>query len=410
MPSKKKSKKGSENSAPKLETIIADFTRDLSNTFPEYSYLWSKWTQPLDQEELTNLHQYFYKVMPERFFDILYQNEDIFLPTSEINTFFLPNVEFKLLYNCDNITTTTKDAIWKYLQLILFTLTPSLKDKTPFGDAQNLFDGIDESELQSKITEAISGIGDFFKNIRKETAGQEEGGQEEAFQNCEGEPREKYNMPNPNNIFDNLKSLFDGKIGKLAKELAEEMSDEFKEIFGNEGGVGADPKDVFKKLMKDPKKIMNLVQKLSTKLKSKFESGEVNQDDMMREASQFMKQFKDMGGAGSEQFKEMFQNMTKGMGLGKNAKMDVNALARMEKQMDMRERMKRNVEKKRAEQEASNIKMVNGTPVFQLDGGEKQEKSSKEDIDKLMKEMGLENEVVNASSNTNNKKKKKAKK
>jgi hypothetical protein len=41
-----------------------------------------------------------------------------------------------------------------------------------------------------------------------------------------------------------------------------------------------------------------------------------------------------------------------------------------------------------------------------LDGGEKQEKSSKEDIDKLMKEMGLENEVVA----NNNKKKKKVKK
>jgi hypothetical protein len=104
-----------------------------------------------------------------------------------------------------------------------------------------------------------------------------------------------------------------------------------------------------------------------------------------------MKQFKDMGGANSDQFKEMFQNMTKGMGLPKNAKMDVNALSRMEKQMAMRERMKKNVEKKREEmrlQEEAKKKLhkkEDGTTVFRLDG-EKQEKSMKETEENLIKE------------------------
>jgi hypothetical protein len=112
---------------------------------------------------------------------------------------------------------------------------------------------------------------------------------------------------------------------------------------------------------------------------------------MMKEATEFMKQFKDMGGANSEQFKEMFQNMTKGMGLPKNAKMDVNALSRMEKQMAMRERMKKNVERKREEmrlqEEAKkNLhKKEDGTTVFRLDG-EKQEKSMKETEEILIKE------------------------
>jgi hypothetical protein len=421
----------------KLSKIVNDFTKDLSITFPEYKYLWEKWCEPLEEEEVKNLHEYFCKMYPERFFDILYQNEEIFQVDGEINTFFLPNVEFKLLYHCENVTETTKNAIWKYLQLILFTLTSSLKHKENFGDSANLFDGIDESELQSKITEAVGGIGEFFKNVQRNNGTKssssssssidsskneeqdsdgceskfslnDEEKEQEKTETEEGEPSVFSETPlDANNIFENLKGLFDGKIGKLAKELAVEMSEEFKDIFGTDGSLGedmeqGDPKDIFKKLMKDPKKIMNLVQKLSTKLKSKFQSGEVNQEEMMSEATEFMKQFKSMGGANSDQFKEMFQNMTKGMGLGKNAKMDVNALNRMEKQMDARARIKRNLERKRLEQQQkdeqqkqSNIQYNGGKAVFRLDGEEKQEKSTKEDIDRIMREMNFTNELTN---------------
>jgi hypothetical protein len=101
--------------------------------------------------------------------------------------------------------------------------------------------------------------------------------------------------------------------------------------------------------------------------------------------------------------------MTKGMGLGKNARMDTNAFQQMQKQMETRERIRKNVEKKRAEMDAANkIKTVNGTSVFQLEG-EKQEKSTKEDIDKIMMDLNLTNEII-APESSQNKKKKKAKK
>jgi hypothetical protein len=117
-----------------------------------------------------------------------------------------------------------------------------------------------------------------------------------------------------------------------------------------------------------------------------------------------MKQFK--GAGGTDQFKEVFQNMTKGMGLGKNARMDTNAFQQMQKQMETRERIRKNVEKKRAEMDAANkIKTVNGTSVFQLEG-EKQEKSTKEDIDKIMMDLNLTNEIIAPESSQNNKKKK----
>lgn len=405
----------------KLSKIVNDFARDLTTTFPEYKYLWEKWCEPLAEEEAKNLHEYFCKTYPERFFDILYQNEDIFQVDGNTNTFFLPNVEFKLLYNCENITETTKNAIWKYLQLILFTLTSSLKHRENFGDSANLFDGIDEGDLQNKISEAVGGIGEFFKNIQQRNSDSESnlgdlGDLGEESTESRQPDDSSFPLPNTENIFENLKGLFDGKIGKLAKELAGEMSEEFKDIFG--AGDDMESKDIFKKLMKDPAKIMNLVKKLQAKLKTKFQSGEVNQEEMMSEATEFMKQFKNMGGANSDQFKEMFQNMTKGMGLGKNAKMDVNALARMEKQMDTRARIKRNLERKRQEQQ-SNIQYNDGKATFHIEGEEKQEKSTKEDIDRIMREMNfteedeIKNEVVNrgnGEASKNKKKKNKGKK
>ena len=127
-------------------TIVRDFLKDLSVTFPEYIYLWASWTDPkLPESEIQRLYEYCTSIFPERFFDILYQNGDIFQQDSNINTFFLPNVDFKVLYNTVNVSENTKKALWKYLQLLLFTIVNSVKDKTNFGDTMNLFDGINEN-------------------------------------------------------------------------------------------------------------------------------------------------------------------------------------------------------------------------------------------------------------------------
>ena len=113
-------------------TIIQEFLNDLITTFPEYKYLISKfWTfdynemypYVYDVEERKKLIEnskndsiiYIYShcksFYPSRFFDILYQNADIFDEMSEINTEFLPRIVFKHLWN-ENITDNTKNTIW----------------------------------------------------------------------------------------------------------------------------------------------------------------------------------------------------------------------------------------------------------------------------------------------------------
>jgi len=473
-----------------FKTILFDFFHDLSKTFPEYKELWSKYsTLESITSEVRTLFDYFITVFPERFSDILYQNEDIFKPESTINTFFLPNIDFKILYNCNDITETTKKAIWKYLQIILFTIMNSVRDKSKFGEAMNLFEGINDKELQEKLSETMKDITDFFSNISHSEKNGEpypnlekmkeqfshmfEGGEppnlekikeqfshmfggnpdmkdefsnmfegdsppdmtkiEEVFaslfekmkdsekkdsekkdsenKNSEKKDSEESqknpfaNMPDPNNLHEHLKKLFDGKIGRLAKELAEELSGDLTSMFKEDGVDIKTSQDVLKHIIKNPKKMMELVKTIGTKLTSKIQSGEISQEEMMREASELMSQMKNMGG--KDQFSEILKNMTKNMGgMGKNAKIDMNALSRLEKQMSTKDRIRKNVELKRQEKEQEqkfkidpNVKVEKkdstNNLVFKI-GEEKQEKSEKinEEIDDLITKLDLKNESI----------------
>jgi hypothetical protein len=391
MPSSKKEKLSSIPTT--LPQLIIDFVRDLSTTFPEYAPMMEKWSTMESlgvvlkdekivrgKNEITYLFDYIAHFYPERFFDILYQNDDIFLPTATVLPTFLPQIDFRLFFHCPNVTQTTKDAIWKYLQLILFSLTSSM-NKMNFGeDTKSLFDGIDETELQEKIKEAVSGITEFFTRLKPTTSESSE----EDVPEASASASDKSFEPDAKNIFENLQKMFNGKIGSLAKQLMEEMSEEVKDLMDELGlSEEGESKLDFKKLMKNPQKIMTLIKKMSEKLKQKMQSGELPQEELMKEATEFMKQFKEMGGANSEKFKEMFKNM----GLGKNAKLDMNALTRMEKKMKMAERMRANVEKKRATTILPLQKREDGTKIFTVPGGEVQEKSTKEDIERILKEI-----------------------
>ena len=388
-------------SAPdNFRSVIGDFVNDLSTTFPELSNKWAKWsTIETSDSEFQELFDYTTKIYPERFFDILYQNEDIFNADSSINTVFLPNVEFKELYNCAGISDTTRKSIWKYLQVILFTVVGSMKDKSSFGETANLFDGINESELQDKLKDAMGNIGDFFSKMGDDSF---EGANEGANEDDAPPLFNPKNMPKPEDIHDHLKTLFNGKIGNLAKELAEEVSGDFADVFGDDIKDIKSTKDVFAKLMKNPQKISGLVKKVGEKLNEKMNRGDISKEDIMSEAGELMRKMKEMGGA--ENFASMFKNMAKNMGVNipKGAKIDTNALKQMEKKMSANEKMKARIQAKKQKQaEETMLQHIHrekaleerrkslvstftmsteaGNPenlVFELKGAEKQEKSS----------------------------------
>jgi hypothetical protein len=400
----------------KFASVLSDFTNDLSITFPEYEYLWSKWriVENIPESMLKTVYFHCLDVYPERFFDILYQNDDIFAEKSEVNTQFLPNVNFKLLFHCKNITENTKTAIWKYLQLMLFTVIGNLKDKSEFGKSMNLFEGIDESELQSKLTEAMSNMSDFFSKSASgdsgvgssendffekmnaefasfaneasanESSKDSSAGAKDSSAGAKDSSKESsdknQNIPNPEDMFNHLKGLFDGKLGGLAKELIEELTDDLKDTFDfKDMDDTANPKDIFKKMMRHPDKFMKIIKKVNEKFQDKMKRGDISQEDIMKEAGDMLKKMKEMGGD-AKQMNEMFQNMAKSMGhgLNKNMKVDTNALNRMMKSQDIKDRLRSKVSQKQEQQKNFDLQQIDSNNmVYRPLGAEKAERSLK---------------------------------
>lgn len=453
-----------------FRTIISDMTKDLSTTFPEYAHLWEKWTNPaLPEKEVRYLFEYCTTVYPERFFDLLYQSTSLFEKSNTSNTCFLPGVDFKLLFNCEGVSENTQKTMWKYLQLMLFTIVGSIHDKSKFGDSANLFDGVDETELHNKLSEAMESMSDFFKNMEtpsndSASAGQGAGqgadvnfeesiksmseqfgkfmdhttaGPDESTGSADDStgPSFTFNkdkmggMPNIAELHGHIKSMFDGKIGTLAKELAEEISQDMQDILGEDGENIKSTADVLKTMMKNPNKIKGLIKTVGDKLNQKISSGEISQEELMKEAGELIGKMKDMGGTGAD-FQSMFKDMAKNMGVNipKNAKVDVNAMDRLTKESSMRERLKnRLMMKKTKEAEAIAAAKAaierntqNYVPydfsleptgtnkyVFKLDGEESQQTSS---VVKPVNESGGLGGAGGAGGESKKKKKKKNKK
>jgi hypothetical protein len=370
----------------KFPEVIRDFLADLTIAFPEYVYLWEVWQEP--GADIKPLYEYCLAMYPERFFDILYQNEEVI--ESDSNMMFLPNIDFRMLLTAPGISENTKQAIWKYLQLILITIMGNVKSAASFGDTAGLFEGIEEEELQKKLGDTIEGLTDFFKGLSKDGSSESmEKAFEEMFESrtsdtegasgaeasgaeasgAEASGTEEGNaMPNADDLHNHLKSLFDGKIGTLAKELAEEMSGEVMDMFDD--GEAKETSDVLKKMMRNPKKIMDLVKKIGSKLDDKMKAGSISQEELMKEATEMMSKMK--GGAGGKEFQDMMKNMMKTMGGSAGKGMfDMNRMTSMMGQNVQKERMRTKLEQRHTLE-------AKGSPnefVFKMPGEEVQEKS-----------------------------------
>ena len=324
-----------------FKKVIFEFLSDISNTFPEYKstlglFLDSNGINISNSESdaqkvVDILYEYCSKVYPERFFDILYKNEKIFdknvsesaSASANVNTHFLPNIDFSVLWKTEGITDATRETIWKYLQLILMTIITNVDDRKSFGDAANLFEAINEDELRNKLEETIHQMYNMFQGDQCEGKCQQDSnanacpesspGDENASDakseefnffdwaknmNKNGDGNTEPNNANAESIHDHISHILNGKIGKLAKEIAEETAKDvdFGMDFGGESGENVDFQNVFQKMFKNPGKLMSLVKNVGSKLDEKFKSGEIKESELMQEASDLLSKMKGMPG------------------------------------------------------------------------------------------------------------------
>jgi len=343
--------------------IINDFVIDILTTFPEYAGIVSRWwshgkvgNSDKKEAECLAAFRHCVKVFPERFFDILYKNPEIFKEDSEENTEFLPGIVFKLLWS-DNISDTTRATIWKYLQLVLFSVIGSVHTSSDLGDTAKLFEAINEDELKNKLQETFENMQNLFDanaNANAETNAETEGAETEST-----DPNSKINMdnmPSPEQIHDHINSMMGGKLGKLAMELAEETANDLNLDLDET----KDAKDVFQKLFKNPGKMMGMVKNIGNKIDEKIKSGEIKESELMSEGMDLLNKMQSMPGMGDMQ--KMFSQM--GIpGLGKGAKMNMGAMeAQLNKNMKaakMKERMQAKAEANKAQTNKPNLATMN---------------------------------------------------
>ena len=331
-----------------FEKIIKDFTKDLLVSFPELKDDLHKDIQSicLDKEDkqdaIARLHEHVKLLFPQRFFDILYENPDMFT-NEENNVEFLPGIDFKELWK-ENISDKTRDCIWKYLQLLLFTVAGKLSSNESFGDTAKLFEAIDEDELKNKLEETMSSLQNMFKETMNNKNYDDEDIEEDESEN----DTSRFSMPKPEDIHSHIQDMFDGKIGNLAKEIADETMKDMDIDMNNPENATS----MFKNLLKDPKKLMGLVQSVGKKLDEKLKSGEVKETELLKEASEMLKKMKDMPGMNhmESMFKNMGIPMPSGAG-GRGSKMNFGAmqgrLNQQMKQAQMKERMRERMEKQK---------------------------------------------------------------
>jgi len=335
--------------------VIKDFVSDLRSTFPEYAPLINKWWKSdseydyiEDQEErkiaidkghiisAKIVFGFCKKKMPSKFFDILYQNEDMFKEDSTEDTEFLPHIYFKNLWQFD-ISQNTKDTIWKYLQLIMFSIIGTLDNKNAFGDTAKIFEAINQDEFKDKLQETLGKIQELFETKTDE---------KDLGSNINPE-----NIPNADDLHSHISGMLDGKLGSLAKEIAEETAGSMNLDIDE----GSNVNDILSGLIKNPTKLMGLVKTVGNKLDNKMKSGEIKESELISEATDLMSKMKNMQGMGD------IQSMLSKMGM--NGKLNTGAMeAQLNRNMKLaqqKERMKAKVEANRkAKEEESNSTSV----------------------------------------------------
>ena len=360
--------------------IMKDFIGDMINTFPEYEDTLKPFLVGIvekDNSKVSELFEHCKKVYPSRFFDLLYQNEDVF-NNDDYDLTFLPDVNFKDVWDND-ISEKTRLIIWKYLQLVCFTVVNTQNDTSSFGDAASLFEAINEDELKRKLEETMEQMSGIFD-----------------MSGANFDPENMPDMPNPDDLHEHISGILDGKLGRLATEITEETLKDFSDISGA-NSVG----DVFKALFKNPGRLMNMIKKVGGNLDAKIKSGEIKESELMEEASQLMQKLNNVPG-----MKNM-QKMFGEMGIPMNGKLNMNAMqAQMKNNIGKaktKERLRRKLEaRKKAKLEQSKddqIKLL------------QQQLAAAKAQNQLLEEYGgMQENVKIAKSNKRKKKRRKGKK
>jgi hypothetical protein len=316
-------------SPPEFYKVAKDLVTDLSTTFPELLPYKNAHLTLIAGSELAEqmppelqaaydaLFEHMLAVFPSKIMDVLAQNDSIF----EQEFLIFPEVDLAFIWKLPNITAKTKETIWKYLKLFMLLIVGNISDGSAFGERFN------NADLQQKMEEATADIHKFFTDTK---------------------------LPDPASLKEHMEGLMGGKLGALAKEIADET-------------VGDASPEKLQGMLKNPSEMMGLVKKVGDKIDSQIKSGKLKESELLAEATEMLGKINEFPG-----IKEMMQKF------GGAGKMDMASMQSKLNQNLKKAKTKERLQKKCEERKFSTGEKVERTPV--PDKKKKNKKKKKKNI------------------------------
>jgi len=247
-----------------FKKTLHEFLNDLQTVFPEHRVVLENHRTQVD----CNTEYYitwFSKVSDMYFVDITSKNEKIFDRSEPVE--LLPDLDFTQLWK-SNISGNTKNAIWKYLHLLLLYI---------FKQQTNTTTTFDETLEQWNMM-----LDDHPPSLTEDTLNQMKRQTEKMMtliHNLSSKESSSSSSPSLEKLAEDLKDdpfiqrLEQSKIAKLAEEL---ISD------------GNLPENLMNLIGQEPHKLLDVVKNIGNKIQSKLSSGQLHQQDLLNETQDLL--------------------------------------------------------------------------------------------------------------------------
>lgn len=262
--------------ASKFQVNLRQFLDNIIKNYPEQETQIKEYYKELEENPIKFLEE-FYSNCKNKGSDIASKNEVIFSKGVVV----LGGIDFNSIWNDEKLDDDQRDNIWKYLHT-LYILAYEYKNDRDISDfIKFLKEGeIDLEKMDEQTRTMIDIIDRMLKGYDDKTKNVDLG--EDEIEEDDGKP-----------LFD-LPELMNGTIGKLAKEIAEEIDPSSLNL--------ENPQELISELMSgnfdennDKSGIVNLVKNVTSKLQNKISSGEFSESQLFEEAKGMMEKLQKGG-------------------------------------------------------------------------------------------------------------------
>jgi hypothetical protein len=328
-------------------STYVQFVTELVETFPEYA------DKLNDAKVDPKAREHFLSVWKTHTNSIAVQNSAIFTDTGlELVPGFAMTAKL-----WSELSNNSRSAIWRYLTslLLIAAAFDGSGEKTEgIWDISGFEHDMEEMMKRLKSGED-GGMKDIFEKLSKLAEGlgmKDISGAFEGLGGVGADGKPKFKIP---------ERLFKGHIAKIAEEIVGEFN---PEDFGLSPELlnSNDPAKIFTFLQEiftqKPDMLIGIAQRIAKKIQAKFQRGDFNRDELIREAEELMKEFSD-----NEAFSGLFEQLGEMLKGGEKESGNEGSARRREVQ----ERLKKKAAEKAAKKAAASASA--GVAGFASGGG-----------------------------------------